>query len=109
METLTFAYVLVYSSGVPDTEPIAATEKPRNLIAFAEPGGPTQAVVWDYPTRTWNFRPDIARTYLYLKPEEKRTRRVDRATAGRAALSIATKPLPTEAELTAICRAARPG
>ena len=43
-----------------------------------------------------------------VSPPAARTRLVDRTTAEREALRFATTPLPTEQQLTEICRAARP-
>lgn len=81
-------------------------EVPVNVIALLRSSGPTQAVIWDRPTKTWNFRPDVATAILYANPERHLTRAVDRATAERETAHFTTVPLPTEAELTEICRQA---
>jgi hypothetical protein len=108
MDALTFRYSLMYKAGDLERRPIGPTEAPVNLIAVARTTGPTMAVIWEYPTKTWAFRPDVAAAVLYANPERHRTRLVDRTTAEREALRFATTPLPTEEELTAICRAGRP-
>ena len=109
MDVLTFGYNLMFKPGDEDENPIGPTEAPLNLIAVARTSGPNQAVVWDYPTEQWTFQPGMAAAVLYANPERHRTRHVDRATAEREVMRFATKPLPTEEELTAICRAGRPG
>ena len=109
MDVMKFGYHLMYRMGNRDTEPIGPTEAPVNLIAVGISTGPLPAVAWNRPTTTWTFRPDAAAAILYANPDSHRTRRVDRATAEREALRFATTPLPTEEELTAICRAAIPG
>ena len=109
MAALTFRYSLMYKSGDLEDNPIGPTEPPVNVIMVASSTGPTQAVIWDYPTKTWTFRPDVAAAVLYANPERHRTRLVDRATAETEAPKFATKPLPTEEELTDICRKANDG
>ena len=108
MDALTFGYSLMYRSGDLEEEPIRPTEAPVNLFAVAHTTGPALAVVWDYPTKTWKFGADVAAAVLWANPERHRTRQVDRTTAEREALKFATTPLPTEEQLTEICRAARP-
>ncbi len=85
-----------------------APEIPVNVIALLRSSGPTQAVIWDRPTNAWAFRPDVATATLYMESEHALTRAVDRATAEREVLHFTTVPLPTEAELTEICREALP-
>jgi hypothetical protein len=109
MDVLTFGYILMFKPGYEDENPIGPTEAPLNLIMVARSTGPTMAVVWDYETQEWTFQPGVAAAVLYANPERHRTRRVDRETAEREVTRFATKPLPTEEELTAICRAGRPG
>ncbi|WP_019870641.1 hypothetical protein [Salinispora oceanensis] len=99
METLTFGYFLLTRD--PDGPPV-------NLIADADTMGPTQAVIWDRSTDAWTFRPDVAVAFLWEDPEVGEVQEVDRATAEREALHFTTVPLPTEAELTEICREALP-
>ena len=108
MGALTFRYSLMYKAGDLEERPIGPTEAPLNVIAVARTTGPTLAVIWDYPTKTWKFGADVAAAVLYANPERHRTRLVDRATAEREAPRFATTPLPTEQQLTEICRAARP-
>ena len=108
MENLTFEYTLLYDLGDPETEPIGETEAPLNVIVVADVRGPVQAVIWDHPTETWTFRPDVAAAILFADPGTNRIKDVSRETAELETPRFATKPLPTEAELTAICRAARP-
>ena len=108
MDVLTFGYILMFKPGYEDENPIGPTEAPLNLIAVALTSGPNQAVVWDHQTAEWTFQPGVAAAVLYAHPERHRTRVVDRATAEREVTRFATKPLPTEEELTAICRAGRP-
>lgn len=108
MDPLTFRYSLMYRAGDLDLEPIEATEAPLNLFAVARTTGPTMAVIWDYSTETWVFGAEEAAAVLYANRERHRTRLVDRATAEREAPRFATIPLPTEEQLTEICRAARP-
>lgn len=107
METLPFDYTLLYGRGDLDSEPIAATEKARNVIAVVNLRGPVQAVMWDHSTAEWTYQPDIAAGILFAEPGVMRTRDVDRPTAEQHAPSFATSPLPTAEELTAIVRAAR--
>jgi hypothetical protein len=108
MDVLTFGYRLMYEPGDRDENPIGPAEAPLNLMAVAVSTGPLLAVVWDWPTETWTFQPDVAAAILYRNPDDHRTRRVDRTTAEREALRFATTPLPTEQQLTEICRAGRP-
>ncbi|WP_307816907.1 MULTISPECIES: hypothetical protein [Micromonospora] len=99
MTALTFGYFLL-------RRPDDPTGPPVNLIVEAESSGPTQAVIWDRPTGAWTFRPDVAAAILWANPERHEIERVDRATAERQAAHFTTVPLPTEAELTEICRRA---
>jgi hypothetical protein len=108
VDALTFEYSLMYKAGDLEENPIGPTEAPVNLIAVAHTTGPALAVVWDYPTKTWKFGADVAAAVLWANPERHRTRQVDRTTAEREALRFATRTLPTEQQLTEICRAARP-
>jgi hypothetical protein len=108
MGVLTFRYSLMYRAGDLERRPIGPTEAPLNVIAVARTTGPTLAVIWDYRTKTWKFGADAAAAVLYANPERHRTRLADRTTAEREALRFATTPLPTEQQLTEICRAARP-
>ncbi|WP_019870640.1 hypothetical protein [Salinispora oceanensis] len=104
METLRFRYFLL-------RRPDDPTGPPANLIAEAISLGPTQAVIWDRATNAWTFRPDVAASFLWSKPEEREeheVQAVDRATVEREAIHFTTVPLPTEAELTEICREALP-
>lgn len=107
MEVLEFTYHLMYRPGDPETTPIQPGEAPVNLIAEGFSTGPLPAVAWHHPTRTWAWQPNAALEILYLNDHRHRTRRVDRETAEREATRFAAAPLPTPAELTAICRAAR--
>ncbi|MEU1400569.1 hypothetical protein ABZ403_31495 [Micromonospora zamorensis] len=79
-------------------------EVPVNVIALLQSSGPTQAVIWDRPTSAWTFRPEVATAVLYASPERHLTRAVDRVTTEWETVHCATVPLPTEAELTDICR-----
>ncbi|WP_431884197.1 hypothetical protein [Micromonospora gifhornensis] len=99
MTALTFGYFLL-------RRPDDPTGPPVNLIAEAESSGPTQAVIWDRPTGAWTFRPDVAAAILWANPERHEIERVDRATAERQVAHFTTVPLPTETELTEICRQA---
>ncbi|WP_433533688.1 hypothetical protein ACQPYA_30290 [Micromonospora sp. CA-263727] len=99
MATLTFGYFLL-------RRPDDPTGPPVNLIAEAESAGPTQAVIWDRSTDAWTFRPDVAAAILWANPERHEVQRVDRAAAERETTRFTTVPLPTEAELTEICRRA---
>jgi hypothetical protein len=108
VRVLTFRYSLMYKSGDLQDWPIGETEAPVNVIVVAQTTGPTMAVTWEYYTKAWKFRPDVAAAVLYANPERHRTRLTDRVTAEREATRFATRPLPTEEELTAICRAGRP-
>ncbi|MFB9239371.1 hypothetical protein ACFFWC_28195 [Plantactinospora siamensis] len=101
METLAFGYHLLMQTDHPAAPAV-------NVIAVAYSSGPTQAVIWDRRAGAWGFRPDVAAAILYSDPGEHNTRSVDRATAERAALEFTTVPLPTEEELTEICRLAGP-
>lgn len=105
MEVLAFGYNLTYEPRWVDENPISPTEAPLNPIAVARTSGPNQAVVWDYDEKDWTFQPGVAAAVLYANPEEHRTRHVDRATAEREVMRFAMRPLPSEEELTAICRA----
>lgn len=102
METMAFGYHLLMRPDDPTGQPV-------NVIAVARSTGPTQAVLWDRRTSTWNFRPDAAVALLYADWEERHTTEaVDRATAERATAHFTDVPLPSEEELTQICRAAGP-
>jgi hypothetical protein len=105
---LTFDYVLMFKPGDEDENPISPTETALNLIALAWSLGPTMAVVWDYDLKEWTFQPRVAAAVLYAHPERHRTKRVERSIAELQVQNFATKALPTQEELTAICRAGRP-
>lgn len=107
MEPLRFNYILLFQKGDPDLEPILPGEAPRNVVAVAVNPGPTLAVIWDHFRDKWIFQAAVAGG-ISTHPERYRIRSVDRATAEIEALRFATIPLPSEAELTALCRAARP-
>jgi hypothetical protein len=106
MRVLEFGYHLMYRMGDMKANPIRPDEAPVNLIMVGISPGPLLAVAWDYPTKEWTFQPEAAIAILDINSDDHRTRPVDRETAEREALRFATKPLPSEAELTEICRAA---
>ncbi|MFB9239376.1 hypothetical protein ACFFWC_28225 [Plantactinospora siamensis] len=97
METLTFDYYLLWKEK-------DRTPPPVNVIIEAATMDQTQAVIWDRRTESWNFRPDVAVAILWVNREDHEVQLVDRATAEAAAPNFTTVPLPTEAELTEICR-----
>ena len=94
-----FTYYLMYRPG--DLYGTTA-----NVLALAQGPGPVHAVIWDRPTQSWGFRPDVAATFLYSTPDLEQTRLVDRATAESVTHHFTTVPLPSEAELTRICQEA---
>jgi hypothetical protein len=84
------------------------TQPPVNVIAVARSTGPTQAISWGYGTESWEFRPDVAAAILYGNPEDHEFQVVDRETAERATHNFTTVPLPSEEEMTRICRETAP-
>ena len=108
MSQLTFDYFLLYKMGYLPNNPIQLGEPPLNLIAEAYSTGPLLAVAWHHKTQEWIFQPRMALAILHVNSDDHRFRATDRSTAEREALRFATKPLPSETELTQICRAARP-
>ena len=106
MDQLDLTYFLLYDPENPQ-DPILPSDRPVNLIIRAFSTGPLLAVAWHYRTKEWTFQPRVAMEMLHINPEDYQTRKVDRATAEREAPRFATKPLPSEAELTEICRAAQ--
>ncbi|ASW57105.1 hypothetical protein CIK06_27635 [Plantactinospora sp. KBS50] len=99
METLTFSYYLLMKRKDPEGPPV-------NVMAVARGDGPMQAVCWGYRNNRWEFRPEVAVAQLYEDWNPKGHRLVDRATAERTAAGFTDVPLPTEEELTEICRTA---
>lgn len=97
--TVQFTYYLMYEPGK-----VGGTA--ANVLALAQERGPVRAVIWDRPTQSWNFRPDVAAAFLYSTPDLEQTRLVDRVTAESATHHFTAVPLPSEAELTRICREA---
>jgi hypothetical protein len=105
MEPLTFGYILMYSRGDLDEEPIRPDESPRNVAAVAMWTGPLLAVMWDHAKQIWKFNPaPVANMYAF--PERYRAITVDRTTAEAETPRFATTALPDEATLTEICRQA---
>jgi hypothetical protein len=106
MVALRFAYYLLYKGKNPEGKPIDPAEEPVNVIMVASSTGPTQAVVWDWRTKAWKFKPGVAAAILYGDPEDHRVRTVDRMTAETEALRFTEIPLPSADELTENCRTA---
>jgi len=99
MDDLRFQYYLLY-------RPVNPTETPVNVLALASDLGPTKAVIWDYRSNRWGFRPDVAVSVLYANQERHTFHGADRATAESVTHHFTAVPLPSEAELTRICREA---
>lgn len=102
-----FEYILLYEGENQDSGPILPGEAPLNVIATGMTAGLGLAVIWDHFRHRWIFHTDTL-SGLAARPWAFRTAVADRATAETEALRFATIPLPSEAELTALCRAARP-
>ncbi|ASW57104.1 hypothetical protein CIK06_27630 [Plantactinospora sp. KBS50] len=101
MERLTFDYYLMMKRTEPDGPPV-------NVLAVADSLGPTQAVCRGYRHKTWEFRPEVAATWLDPDRDDLILIPADRATAERATAGFTPVPLPSEEELTRICRVAGP-
>ncbi|MFB9239373.1 hypothetical protein ACFFWC_28205 [Plantactinospora siamensis] len=95
---MTFDYYLLMRRGDQEGSPV-------NVMAVALGDRPVEAVIWGYRNNRWEFRPEVAIAHLY-EDRELPIRLTDRETAEQAALTFTEVPLPTEAELTEICRTA---
>ncbi|MFB9239372.1 hypothetical protein ACFFWC_28200 [Plantactinospora siamensis] len=99
MDTMTFDYYLMRRQANPDLSM-------KNVLAVARRVRPIQAVCWGYRHNRWEARSDVARVWLDPDRDDLILQPADRATAERTAATFTEVPLPTEAELTEICRAA---
>ncbi len=98
MTTTDFRYFLL-------TRAVQDAQRPVNVIALAD-STYIDAVVWDSKANSWDYHPEVASAFLY-QPEKYDPPMVDRVTAEREATNFTDRPLPTEEELTRICRNGR--